>query len=417
MKRLIPKRLFDAFVVDAPSSGAEVQKRCPSEHDLNGYGISGLLIGERVRKLIAEIGPPPIALAFSGGGFRATLAAIGVLRFLAATNLLERVIWVSSVSGGSVAAAAFAKAYNYIEQNQFSLESVDYAVTRPLVQAISSRSFAVSLLKNSWRVFSRTGGRTGVLAYSMDDWFFEGMRMADVSDRCHFEINTTNLVTGKRFGISQHWVGDEILGHVKTSATNIRIAEAVAASAAVPGVFSAYSFRFVDFPCGKGNMIQLVDGGVWDNLGMDSLPQRPSSWTRFVMNAGGIFRPGPLGWLPVVRELSRSTSVMYTSTVASRLLRHRAEVASLAEPPTQCTDPKFLSAMNLNIDPFRRILEESEDTNVAELALLPTSFAKFSGELCKRLICRGWWLTGNCLYWPMAQKQIRFEPTEWLDYE
>jgi predicted acylesterase/phospholipase RssA len=50
----------------------------------------------------------PFALAFSGGGFRASLAALGVLRFVADAGLLGRVRYVSSVSGGSVAHGAFA---------------------------------------------------------------------------------------------------------------------------------------------------------------------------------------------------------------------------------------------------------------------------------------------------------------------
>ena len=38
---------------------------------------------------------PPFALAFSGGGFRATLSALGVLRFMADAGLLAQVRWVS----------------------------------------------------------------------------------------------------------------------------------------------------------------------------------------------------------------------------------------------------------------------------------------------------------------------------------
>jgi hypothetical protein len=61
----------------------------------------------------------PLALAFSGGGFRASLAALGVLRFLADAGLLDRVRYVSSVSGGSVAHGLFAHHYDELEQTQF----------------------------------------------------------------------------------------------------------------------------------------------------------------------------------------------------------------------------------------------------------------------------------------------------------
>jgi predicted acylesterase/phospholipase RssA len=46
-----------------------------------------------------------IILAFSGGGFRATLYHLGVVRYLCQTGLLERVNRVVSVSGGSILAA------------------------------------------------------------------------------------------------------------------------------------------------------------------------------------------------------------------------------------------------------------------------------------------------------------------------
>ena len=38
---------------------------------------------------------PAFSMAFSGGGFRATLAALGVVRFMADAGLLGRVRWVS----------------------------------------------------------------------------------------------------------------------------------------------------------------------------------------------------------------------------------------------------------------------------------------------------------------------------------
>ena len=46
-----------------------------------------------------------IGLALSGGGFRATLYHLGVVRFLRDSDLLSRVTHITSVSGGSVIAA------------------------------------------------------------------------------------------------------------------------------------------------------------------------------------------------------------------------------------------------------------------------------------------------------------------------
>ena len=62
----------------------------------------------------------PIAVALSGGGFRATLAGIGVLRFLADAGILDRLRHVSSVSGGSIASAMLAVHYQQLLERQFA---------------------------------------------------------------------------------------------------------------------------------------------------------------------------------------------------------------------------------------------------------------------------------------------------------
>ena len=49
-----------------------------------------------------------IGLALSGGGWRATLYHLGVVRFLRDSDLLAQVSHITSVSGGSVLAAHLA---------------------------------------------------------------------------------------------------------------------------------------------------------------------------------------------------------------------------------------------------------------------------------------------------------------------
>ena len=46
-----------------------------------------------------------IGLALSGGGFRATLYHLGVLRYLRDAQVLNQVSHITSVSGGSIMAA------------------------------------------------------------------------------------------------------------------------------------------------------------------------------------------------------------------------------------------------------------------------------------------------------------------------
>src|SRR3974377_1829180 len=60
----------------------------------------GLLSGDRRSSIMNRFG-----LALSGGGFRASLYHLGLVRFLRDAGILPRVTHISSVSGGSIIAA------------------------------------------------------------------------------------------------------------------------------------------------------------------------------------------------------------------------------------------------------------------------------------------------------------------------
>jgi len=113
--------------------------------------------------------PDAVALAFSGGGFRATLAALGVLRFLADAQLLERVRWASSVSGGSVANGLFAHNYAALASERFSRQALDEFVIDPFVARVSRQSLTLTLFRNAWRLVGPQT-RTHLLARTFEKW-------------------------------------------------------------------------------------------------------------------------------------------------------------------------------------------------------------------------------------------------------
>src|SRR5437867_8097552 len=78
-------------------------------------------------------GRPTFGLTFSGGGFRATLAALGVVRLLADARRLGDVRFVSSVSGGSIANGMLACRWGELRQKDFTAESVDALVIDPVI--------------------------------------------------------------------------------------------------------------------------------------------------------------------------------------------------------------------------------------------------------------------------------------------
>jgi len=61
---------------------------------------------------IMDFPPKSIGLCLSGGGFRASLYHLGVLRYLVEAKQLENVSCISAVSGGSIIAALLALKWN-----------------------------------------------------------------------------------------------------------------------------------------------------------------------------------------------------------------------------------------------------------------------------------------------------------------
>jgi len=364
-------------------------------------GLQGCRKGVRARQVRAT--DPEFAIAISGGGFRASLAALGVLRFFASAGLLTNVRTVSSVSGGSVTNALFALSYPTIALQGFTLEAFDAVVTTPLLSRVTGKSLTRKLIANSWRAIGpRT--RTDVLAKALDHWFFHGATLSQITTDCDFVFNATNLHTSVRFGFQQYRVGDYVIGFTAPN-PKLRVAQAVAASAAVPGVFAPVVLRGHEYPCDPGYPPRLVDGGVYDNLGIEPLNRLRSAYS-VVMNAGGVFRVGKFGRLPIVGTLSRSSSTMYRQTTA---LRMRALVDSFqawetamsagdVPPPTARRGVVFALATSFTqVSPAWRSPSRPEDPDPIHLQDLPTSFSRFKWEDAIRLINRGWWLVGASL--------------------
>jgi NTE family protein len=378
-------------------------------------GTSGSDLIRPCGQVLRAADPPPVrtepalAVALSGGGFRATLAGIGVLRFLADAGLLERVRYVSSVSGGSVASAIFAAGYPRVRDAGFTGEAFDAHVVRPLVDRISSQSLKSKLMRNAWRVIGPKT-RTQLLADAFDDWWLDGRRLTELPDGVRWIINAASVTTGVRFAFERDLVGDYVVGRVPTAETPLRIAEAVASSAAVPGAFAPFVVDGVDFPCAEGRVTKLLDGGVYDNMGLEALDNVPRAFL-VAINAGGHFLTGAAyGKLPIVRDLQRANSLLYRQSTAirRRLMIERFQAWEAArragtEPP-EWARRGVLFSLATSMEPAAAWtaaeLAPGRDSRTAiedwreELALVPTSFDEFDRDLCRQLLYRGWWLAG-----------------------
>jgi NTE family protein len=193
---------------------------------------------------------PTFGLTFSGGGFRATFAALGIVRYLADAGLLDRVRYVSSVSGGSIANGLLAVHWPKLREAHHSSEAVDRLLIDPTVARVSKHSLKRSLLVNAWRTIG-SRNRTDLLGDRMDKWFFHKTRLDALDPEVRWIFNAANITTGVRFGFERDVVGDYVVGLLPAAGTGLRVAQAAAASAAVPGAFAAWELQGLKFPCAQ----------------------------------------------------------------------------------------------------------------------------------------------------------------------
>jgi NTE family protein len=226
-----------------------------------------------------------IGLALSGGGVRAAIFHAGVLRRLADEGLLEAVSGLSTVSGGSLAAA--------IVMSKASLRWPDSAAFReqvyPAIRGLLTTTDLFSVTAIGWRGILRYntqlfGHRAAVLADLLTrKWGIKG-KLGDLPDQPLWWINTTCLETGKNWRFSKREMGDWQFGrHYRPG---FKLAEAAAASAAIPYAIGALEFdlpldgwfrtdpatrRPIERIVPSRATVRLWDGGAYENLGLEAM--------------------------------------------------------------------------------------------------------------------------------------------------
>ena len=368
------------------------------------------------------VGTAPLGVTFSGGGFRATFAALGMVRYLADAGMLHDLRFVSSVSGGSIANAMLATRWPKLREAGFSSAAVDELVIGPVKERVIADSLKSKLIRNVWRAVGRRN-RTDVLAWAFDDWLFDGMQLEELDEEARWIFNAANLTTGTRFAFERDVVGDYVTGLADMAGSKLRVAEAVAASAAVPGLFAPMKIRGVDFPCGARGVPTLLDGGAYDNTGLEALDgNRYRDVFTISLNSGGVFVTGRYGKLPLVRDLARSNSLLYRQSTGLRtrwmVERFRAwEQTPEGQHPPRGARQGVLFGLATTFDrnehapeEFRTFIDthpehrtfhaadpKSGQPEHKDLAFVPTVFDRLDPALVDALVYRGWWLTGAAL--------------------
>jgi NTE family protein len=243
-----------------------------------------------------------IALCLSGGGSRALLFHTGALWRMNELGLLPRLKRISSVSGGSIAAGILAVSWADLG---FGADDVggrfeDSFVAR--VRAFCGLTIDRRVLLEG--VLLR-GSTAQALSRSLARHLFGDRTLQDLPDdrdparpAPRFVINASNLGSTAVFRFTRPYAGDYRIGRVHEP--GFRLADAVAASCAFPPFFGPLELDL------RGHAVEpdegsdlsrppftekalLVDGGVYDNLGLEPIYKRYR--TLLVSNGGGQTEP------------------------------------------------------------------------------------------------------------------------------
>lgn len=224
-----------------------------------------------------------ISLALSGGGVRAMAFHMGVLRYMAERNWLGRVVRISSVSGGSlVTGLVFSVNGAQWPASQTEFEKV-FERVRVLMCSTDLRWAAFKHLRwpGNWRFLL---SRANLVERAIrSDWnvneYLDQLPQTPV-----WSINGTAAEDGKRFRFKLDGMGDYSLGYAQV---RVRLSTALAVSAAFPGgigplTIKTGKYTWMKRPWGAPKSqdkpvqvpykkLHLYDGGVYDNLGLESL--------------------------------------------------------------------------------------------------------------------------------------------------
>lgn len=293
----------------------------------------------------------PIALVLSGGGVRAMVFHLGVLRHLAEQQQLELVRRISTVSGGSLLVGVIFQETGMVwpTSEQF-LKDVYPAIRHKLCER-SLQWGALRQLRNLWNIRFLLS-RANLLALALrHEWGVTGPLRA-LPPVPEWSINGTTAENGKRFRFKRDSLGDYSLGY--TTPGNFSLANAMAVSAAFPGGFGPLCLETAGFQWRKRpswdaaadeeipvdigyQKLHLYDGGVYDNLGLepffDAGKGQPKQRGEFIIvsDAGAPLKVGfALGPLNLFR-LKRVADIM---SEQARALRVRTFMSYIQRAPS-----------------------------------------------------------------------------------
>src|SRR4051794_7244015 len=243
-----------------------------------------------------------VALCLSGGGYRAALFHLGVLRRLNQLGVLARVDTISAVSGGSILAAFLAdRVPEWPESGP--IPGFDETI------APQFRDFTRQNIRTTW-AFKRFGlpwnwPRSTVAVEGLASRYardITALRLSQLPDRPHYVFCATDLAWGTNWIFESERMGSYRPGYASPP-PDWPVARCVAASSCFPPAFEPLPIAMEPGELKGGDArggpdrerlirgLRLTDGGVYDNMGLE--PVWKSHATVLVSDGGATFDPSP----------------------------------------------------------------------------------------------------------------------------
>jgi NTE family protein len=257
---------------------------------------TSVLSSEPVERIGTDIesGPPKdgVALCLSGGGYRAMLFHLGSLWRLNELGQLPGFDRISSVSGGSIVAAALGLAWAKLD---FDAAGVARAFDTQVVEPVRKMAGQTIDVPSVLTGLLTRGSISDKVTAAYRSHLFGASTLQDLPARPRFIINATSVQSKALWRFSREYMGDYRVG--KIAYPSVELAVAVTASSAFPPFLSPVELKFADadYTAGTGLDLQrdpfttdvfLTDGGVYDNLGLETAWKRCR--TVLVSDGGGL---------------------------------------------------------------------------------------------------------------------------------
>lgn len=294
----------------------------------------------------------PIALALSGGGVRAMVFHLGVIKYLAERSLLECVTHISTVSGGSLIIGLI------LQENENAWPSSTEYLEK-IVPALRGKLCSRSLMGGALRQLVKPQNwkyllsRSNLVSLALKtEWGITG-RLSAIPSMPEWSINGTTAETGKRFRFKRDNFGDWVIGYAASD--QFPLSDALAVSAAFPGgigplAINAENYQWINRVWGAPkesatptepaySRLHLYDGGVYDNLGVEPYfdsgrrlpkPELPNGTAIIVSDAGAPLQKGFSLTAMNPWRLKRVADIM---SEQARALRVRSFVSYIHDNP------------------------------------------------------------------------------------